>query len=71
MSTEWILDVLTDLKAFAEHNGMEATADALDDARLVALTECASLVGGKAETTRAHEGKAGDNTYLVAGRDHA
>ncbi len=43
MRREWIIDVLADLKAFAEHNGMDATAAGLEDASLVALAEISSL----------------------------
>lgn len=43
MRREWIIDVLADLKAFAEHNGMDATAAGLEDAALVALAEISSL----------------------------
>ncbi|MCI2400448.1 hypothetical protein [Aliiroseovarius subalbicans] len=71
MANEWIIDVLTDLKAFAERNGLEATVDVLDDARLVALAELASSAGGKAETTRAHESDTRDHPGLIAGRNHA
>ena len=39
MSHDWIIDVLADLKAFAEMNGMAATAAGLDDATLVAMAE--------------------------------
>jgi len=47
MRTEWIIDVLTDLKAFAEHNRMDATVAGLEDATLVALAEIASLSGAR------------------------
>ncbi len=43
MRREWIIDVLADLKAFAEHNGMDATAAGLEDASLVALAEISSI----------------------------
>lgn len=43
MRSEWIIDVLADLKAFAEHNEMSATALALGDASLVALAEMSSF----------------------------
>jgi len=43
MRREWIIDVLADLKAFAEHNGMDATAAGLEDAALVAIAEISSL----------------------------
>jgi len=43
MRREWIIDVLADLRAFAEHNGMDATAAGLEDASLVAVAEISSL----------------------------
>lgn len=42
MGDEWILDVLTDLKAYAQKNGMAVLAEQLDDARLVAAAELAT-----------------------------
>ncbi len=39
---EWILDVLSDLNAFAVANGMSALAEQLDDTRLIAAAEIAS-----------------------------
>lgn len=71
MSNEWIIDVLTDLKAFADQNGLEASADVLDDARLVVLAELASVAGGKAEIALGHESQAGTHPLVLAGRGHA
>ncbi|WP_300517273.1 hypothetical protein [Aliiroseovarius sp.] len=71
MSNDWIIDVLTDLRAFAERNGLEASADVLDDARLVILAELASQAGGKAENTLGHEGQIGNPPVVLAGRNHA
>lgn len=45
MQYEWILDVLTDLKAFAKVNGLSILAEQLDDTSLVAATEIAQLAG--------------------------
>ncbi len=42
MQNEWILDVLTDLRAFACRNGLGALAKQLEDTRLVAARELAS-----------------------------
>ncbi|MDQ2092120.1 hypothetical protein [Marimonas arenosa] len=42
MKNDWILDVLTDLKAFAKANGLVALAEQLEDASLVAAAEIAS-----------------------------
>lgn len=45
MAHDWILDVLADLRAYANKNGLSALADELDDATLVAATEIASAEG--------------------------
>ncbi len=42
MPKEWIIDVLADLQAFAERNGLEATAAGVEDAVLVAMAELAA-----------------------------
>lgn len=39
MQDEWILDVLADLRSFAEQKGMDATADILTDACLLAAAD--------------------------------
>ncbi len=39
MQSDWILDVLTDLKTFATINGFPALAEQLDDTAIVALAE--------------------------------
>lgn len=46
MQNEWILDVLADLKGFADQNGMTTLAEQLADARLVAGVELARLGKG-------------------------
>lgn len=43
MPHDWIIDFLADLQAYAERNGMQATAAQLEDASLVALAELSSL----------------------------
>ena len=45
MANDWILDVLSDLKTFAQSNGLPALATQLDDATLIAATELASQEG--------------------------
>lgn len=42
MANDWIIDVIADLKTYAETNGLSALADQLGDATLVAATEIAS-----------------------------
>ncbi|MFQ5437552.1 MAG: hypothetical protein ACE5DK_01850 [Paracoccaceae bacterium] len=39
MSQEWMIDVLSDLKAFAQQNGLMGLAEHLDDTILVAAAE--------------------------------
>lgn len=43
MSKDWIIDVLTDLKAFARQNDMPCLAEQLDDTVLVAAAELAQM----------------------------
>ena len=43
MKSDWILDVLADLKTFAHTNGMPALAEQLDDTAIVALAEIAAM----------------------------
>lgn len=45
MKSDWILDVLTDLRAFAHANGLPLLAEQLDDTAIVAMAE----ISGKAE----------------------
>lgn len=50
MRNDWILDVLTDLKAFAVANEMAALAKHLDDTTLIAAADIASH-GNKASAS--------------------
>lgn len=43
MKHDWMIRVLEDLQRYATGNGMPALAEHLDQARLLALTEAASL----------------------------
>ncbi|AXI47746.1 hypothetical protein C1J03_18090 [Sulfitobacter sp. SK012] len=43
MRSDWILDVLADLRAFAMSNDLPALAEQLDDTAIVALGEIAAL----------------------------
>ena len=46
MGHDWILDVLADLKSFAQANDLPSLATHLDDAALVARAEIASHAEG-------------------------
>ena len=43
MRSDWILDVLADLKTFAQANELVALAEQLDDTSIVAMAEIAAL----------------------------
>jgi hypothetical protein len=43
MRSDWILDVLSDLKTFASANDLPVLAEQLDDTAIVALAEIAAL----------------------------
>lgn len=43
MRSDWILDVLTDLKTFARANDLMALAEQLDDTAIVAMAEIEAL----------------------------
>jgi hypothetical protein len=45
MTNDWIIDVLADLTTYAEKNGLSALSRQLDDTKLIAATELASLDG--------------------------
>ncbi len=73
MRKDWIIDVLGDLRAFAETNGLEATAAGLEDAMLVALAETSSIgrrrAMAMAEAVPAGPSRRGGNvTELFASR---
>ena len=42
MPNDWIIDVLSDLRTYAFHNGLNALAKQLDDATMIAAMEIAS-----------------------------
>ena len=43
MRSDWILDVLADLKTFEKANDLPVLAEQLDDTAIVALTEISAL----------------------------
>ena len=47
MSQEWMLDLLTDLKGFAQKNAMVTLTEHLDDALIIAAREIGEISGGK------------------------
>lgn len=68
MQHEWFIDVLADLKAFADAKGMGASAEALEDASLIVLAELNSIAQAEARmAVGEHESQTGSVTFLFAG----
>lgn len=66
MGDDWILDVLADLKVYAETNGLSVLAEQLDDARLVAAAEIASCGAKRAALTEHGRGEAPGATHRAS-----
>lgn len=62
MKSDWILDVLTDLKTFARANQMHALAEQLDDTAIVAMAEIAAMK--EVQDGQHHDGEAAVGTYF-------
>lgn len=62
MRSDWILDVLADLKTFAKSNNLPLLAEQLDDTSLVALAEIAALEERTARQAHGNGTMAGANT---------
>ncbi|WP_299043683.1 hypothetical protein [uncultured Tateyamaria sp.] len=62
MRSDWILDVLTDLKTFARANEMPALAEQLDDTAIVAMAEIAAMK--EAKDGQHHDGEAAVGTHF-------
>ncbi|MCA0042666.1 hypothetical protein [Celeribacter litoreus] len=58
MRNDWILDVLADLRTFAEQNGLSASAEQLGDTCLVIAAELSNReTQGIVKQAGAHEGR--------------
>lgn len=62
MRSDWILDVLTDLKTFARANNMPILAEQLDDSAIVAMAEIAAMK--ELNHAQRHDGDAAVGTYI-------
>jgi hypothetical protein len=59
MGHKWIIDVLADLKSFAQQNELILLADKLEQATNVATAEIASMVEGAPYSVRGDESQNG------------
>ncbi len=65
METEWILDVLADLRTFAHQNGLPALAEQIDETCLLAAVEIASTAEGPAGHERGTADETGKDLELL------
>lgn len=65
METDWILDVLADLRTFARQNGLPALAEQIDETCLLAAVEIASTAEGLPGHERRAAGEAGKHPELL------
>lgn len=69
MHYNWILDVLNDLRSFADSNGLPVLSEQLADAQLVAATELANKEGRTPSAVSGNGSGAGTDSLLrSAGR---
>lgn len=69
MNNEWMIDVLTDLRKFAEKQSMLDLAEHLDDAILVAASELSALEKSQA-VVKPHEYDVKVSTFSEIHGDH-
>lgn len=67
MQEDWVLDVLTDLKTFAQQNGMFQFSEHLDDTLLVAAAEL-SAHGRRKGGAGQSENLRGTDKHLAGGK---
>ncbi len=60
MQQDWVLDVLADLRSFAQQNGMFALAEQLDDTLIVAAADLAAHRGREARVEHGPEARESD-----------
>ncbi len=68
MQNGWILDVLADLRAFARQNDLPALAEQLDDTRVIAAAELASIAEGTVVNEHGAAEAVGDDHSIVGRR---
>lgn len=71
MRSDWILDVLADLRSFAMSNELPALAEHLDDTALIAMAEIAALEERAAGRAHGKQDRVRGNTGSVGAIGHA
>ena len=67
MTNEWVIDVISDLRSFAEQNGLPRLAAQLQETALLAALEVSSRPGGTVIAKDAGEAR-NDHRVVVAGK---
>lgn len=71
MRSDWILDVLADLRSFAMSNELPALAEQLDDTAIIALAEIAALEERSSDRVHGNETKVRTDIGGVGASGHA
>lgn len=66
MKDTWIIDVLGDLRTFAQLNGLNHLADELDRTAQVARIELASQIGATSSMSMVNGAGTGDTSWSAA-----
>lgn len=59
MQHDWVMNVLADVKTFAQCNGLDRLAEHLDDTMMVATAELSASARCKSDEASAHVEKSG------------
>lgn len=70
MQHDWIIDVLADVKTFAQCNGLDRLAEHLDDTMMVATAEIASSVRDRTDGAAAHVEESGNARVVIGAGPH-
>lgn len=68
MTCDWVIDVVSDLKTFAERNGLPRLAAQLEETAYLAAIEIASMPGGNVIARNAGEAR-NDHRDFAAGEN--
>lgn len=71
MPNAWIIDVLNDLRVFAEQNGLPGLADQLDDTVIVAASELAAQANSRRDGSLEYASKSRGSYTAAAAGDNA
>jgi hypothetical protein len=71
MGNKWIIDVLADLRAYADLNGLAALADKLEETSAIAKAEISMTPEGAPLAGLSDKNRAGSFSYVARDRGRA